>query len=131
MKKSLYIFLLASMVLASCSKDEAPVPTPARPEKFADIKVADNFKWETGKTITVKIKGNATYSTVINTLSLLNEQGEVFTSILHNMNDQAEIKVEVPSDTKIIKMQYGSIVKEAPVNSVVNFDFLPSIGNEE
>lgn len=131
MKKSLYIFILASMALASCSKDETPVPTPNRPEKFADIKVADNFRWETGKTISVKIKGNATYSTVINTLSLLNENGEVFTSVLHNMNNNAEIKVEVPAHTKTIKMQYGSIVKEAPISNIVNFDFLPSIGNEE
>lgn len=131
MKKSLYIFILASMVMASCTKDDMPTPTPTRPDKFADIKVADNFKWETGRSITVKIKGNATYATVINTLSLMNENGEVFTSMLHNMNDQAEIKVEVPANTKVIKMQYGSIVKEAPVNAVVNFDFLPSIGNEE
>jgi hypothetical protein len=131
MKKPLYIFILASMVMASCTKDDMPTPTPARPDKFADIKVADNFKWETGRMITVKIKGNATYTTVINTLSLLNEKGEVFTSVLHNMNNQAEIKVEVPAHTKTIKMQYGSIVKEAPVSDVVNFDFLPTLSNEE
>lgn len=131
MKKSLYIFILASMVLASCAKDEAPAPTPNRPNNFSEIKVDDSFRWETGTTVTVKVKGNPTLTTVTNTLSLMNENGEVFTSKLHNMNDNTEIVVEIPANVTKIKMQYGDIVKEATVSSVVNFDFLPAINNED
>lgn len=131
MKKSFYILVLTSLVLASCSKDDAPVPVPNRPNNFSEIKVEDNFRWETGVTVTVKVKGNPTLSTVINTLSLVNENGEVFTSKLHNMNDNAEFVVELPSNVTKIKMQYGEIVKEATVSSVVSFDFLPALSNEE
>jgi hypothetical protein len=131
MKKSLYIFILASLVLASCSKDDAPAPTPNRPANFSEITVADNFRWETGQTVTVRVKGNPTLGTVVNTLSLMNQDGQVFTSRLHNMNANAELVVEVPANVTKIKMKFGEIVKEATVSSVVNFDFLPAITNED
>jgi hypothetical protein len=104
MKKLIYLAFMAILLLFSSCMDDFDLNTvPTKGAKSMDeLKVSPDFKWNTSKTIEVKITGLPALKDVPVTKSVLvvRNSNEVYYSGFHAINENNEMKIIVPSNIK-------------------------------
>ncbi|MBP1671292.1 MAG: hypothetical protein H6Q22_864 [Bacteroidetes bacterium] len=135
MKNSIYIILfLVAGILVSCVKFPDPSPGPVKPADkitMGDAKVSDTFSWSTSKSVEVTITGLPTIVTVKSTLSISLQDGTRLYSLFHNMSQDLQLKIIVPSETTSLTLKYGSMVYNLKViGNKAEFSFIPNITEE-
>ncbi len=132
MKKLIYLAFMAILLLFSSCMDDFDLNTvPTKGAKSMDeLKVSPDFKWNTSKTIEVKITGLPVLKDVSVTKSLLTVRNnkEVYYSGFHAINENNEMKIIVPSTIKDIQLTFGSILLDAKIiDNSVSFSFIPVV----
>jgi hypothetical protein len=123
--------LLSSLIILlsviSCTKDQYDFPTPTS-GNLKEIKVSSNFDWSTSKPVDINITGLPTIVPVYSTLSIRDEEGSTLYQGMHEMGKNTVIKVNVPSVTDKLHMQYGTVTYVLQIeNGKAEFSFIPVI----
>jgi len=131
MKKNfLIIMALATVVLASCSKNKIGSIDPVNnePTKINDIIVPAAFTWSTGKIITINVTGLPTILPVKSTLTIGGTDGTQLYKDFHDMSQDLTIKITVPAIETVLKLTYGSVTYDVPITGrKADFSFIPVI----
>ena len=129
MKNLKLIAGVALLVAASsCTKvkDVESTPVINKPTNFKEIKVADNFKWNTTNSISLNVQGFESISPITNTFIISSEdQKEVYFASNTLMSENFTANFDLPTHVKKIRVTYGSISKVLDVNAKnISFDYL-------
>jgi hypothetical protein len=128
MKNLNLIVGLVLIVLASaCTKiKEAELAPTTKASNFKEIKVADNFKWNTSSNIIINVNGLETISPIRNTFVISSEdQKEVFFTSNTLMSETFKANFDLPIHVKKIKITFGTLSKVMDVNTNnITFDYL-------
>jgi hypothetical protein len=129
MKNLKLIAGIALLVAASsCTrvKDVENTPTPNKPSNFKEIKVADNFTWNTTNNVTLNVQGFAGNDRIANTFIVSSEdQKDVYFASNTLMSESFVANLDLPIHVKKIKVSFGTISKIVDVNSKnISFDYL-------
>lgn len=136
MKNLKLIAGIALLVAASsCTKvkDVESTPNTSKPASFKEIKVADNFNWNTTNNISLNVQGFESISPIRNTFIVSSEdQKEVYFASNTLMSESFKAEIALPIHVKKIKVNFGTIIKLIDVNSNnLNFDYLMPAPAEE
>ncbi len=112
MKNLKLTFGLLLIVLASaCTKvKDAELAQPTKITNFKEIKVADNFKWNTTNPINLNFK--PTIGDVrISVLKVTSEDGAVIYQRLQKAGESHSIVLEIPAHYTKVNVSFGGTVK--------------------
>jgi hypothetical protein len=116
------------VVASSCTKvkDVESTPNTSKPASFKEIKVADNFTWNTNNNISLNVQGFESISPIRNTFIVSSEdQKEVYFASNTLMSETFKADFDLPIHVKKIKVSFGTITKVLDVNANnINFDYL-------
>jgi hypothetical protein len=129
MKNLKLIAGIALLIAASsCTKvkDVESTPNTYKPGSFKEIKVADNFNWNTTNNISLSVQGFESISPIRNTFIVSSEdQKEVYFASNTLMSESFTTNIDLPSHVKQVRVTFGSISKVLDVNAKnINFDYL-------
>ncbi len=131
-KRLLAVSGIGLIWLASCTQQaETPQPATPRPNKFSEIKAADNFRWMSEKQVTINLEGFPTIEPVTSTLTIMTEDGRVLMNQAYTLDENGTFRVLVPASEDKLKLKFGSIEKDVMVADIVNTDLLPLITDVE
>ncbi|MFA9214315.1 MAG: hypothetical protein ACEQSR_10780 [Candidatus Methylacidiphilales bacterium] len=133
------IKLLAGIALlvaaSSCTKIKEVDNTPVvnKPTNFKEIKVNDNFTWNTTNNISLDVQGFSSVVPIKNTFIVSSEdQKDVYFASNTLMSDNFKAEFALPIHAKKIKVNFGTITKVLDVNSNnLTFDYLMPAPTEE
>ena len=136
MKNLKLIAGIALLVAASsCTKikDVENTANPNKPSNFKEIKVSDNFTWNTTNNISLNVQGFESISPIRNTFIVSSEdQKEVYFASNTLMSENFTTNIDLPIHVKKIKVSFGTITKVLDVNSkTITFDYLMPAPAEE
>jgi hypothetical protein len=136
MKNLKLIAGIALLVAASsCTKvkDVESTPNTYKPGSFKEIKVADNFNWNTTNNISLNVQGFESISPIRNTFIVSSEdQKEIYFASNKLMSESFKADFDLPIHVKKIKVNFGTISKVIDVNSkTITFDYLMQAPTEE
>jgi hypothetical protein len=136
MKNLKLIMGIALLVAAgSCTKvkDVENTANSSKPSNLKEIKVADNFSWNTTNNITLNVQGFESLTPIKNTFIVSSEdQNEVYFASNTLMSESFTIHVDLPIHVKKIKVNFGTISKMIDINSkTITFDYLMPTPAEE
>ena len=136
MKNIKLLAAIAFIVAASsCTKvkDVDNTPVINKPTNFKEIKVADNFKWNTTHSITLNVQGFESISPISNTFIISSEdQKDIYFASNTLMSKSFIANFDLPIHSKKIKVNFGTISKVLDVNANnINFDYLMPATAEE
>lgn len=120
---------------SSCTKikDIESAPFEAnKPTKFKEIKVADNFTWNTTNSVTLNVQGFESLTPIKNTFIVSSEdQKEVYFASNTLMSDNFTVNIDLPIHVKKVKVSFGTITKTLDlIEKNINFDYLMPITEE-
>jgi len=126
------IKLLAGIALlvaaSSCTKvkDVESTPNTTKPGSFKEIKVADNFTWNTTNSISLNVQGFESLTPIKNTFIVSSEdQKDVYYASNTLMSENFTANFDLPIHVKKININFGTISKVVDVNSKnLTFDYL-------
>lgn len=120
---------------SSCTKikdiESAPFE-PNKPTKFKEIKVADNFTWNTTNSVTLNVQGFESITPIKNTFIVSSEdQKEVYFASNTLMSDNFTVNIDLPIHVKKVKVSFGTITKTLDlIEKNINFDYLMPVTEE-
>ena len=131
MKKTKLLVIAACTIAIfgmSCKKN-ADVGNASASPSFAKLNVSSSFNWSPTKRILLVITGMPTTTTVVNTLRIVNpKNGESYYTGLHKLDENVSLKLNIPSVTDSIQIQFGSIRKNYTAQFIgISADYLPTI----
>ena len=129
MKNLKLIAGIALLIAASsCTKvkDVESTPNTNKPSNFKEIKVADNFTWNTTNNISLNVQGFESISPIRNTFIVSSEdQKEIYFASNTLMSESFKADFDLPIHVKKVKINFGTISKVLNVNAnIINFDYL-------
>lgn len=130
MKNSICVILvLVAGILTSCVKfpypDQGPV-NPITKITLGNAKVPDSFSWNTSKSVDVIITGLPTIVTIKSTLSISLNDGTRLFSLYHDMSQNLDVIIIVPSATSSLILKYGTMEYSLDIiNNKAEFSFIP------
>ena len=94
--------------------------------KQVQIKVADNFTWNTTNNISLNVQGFESISPIRNTFIVSSEdQKEIYFASNTLMSESFKADFDLPIHVKKVKINFGTISKVLNVNAnIINFDYL-------
>lgn len=126
--RTLFSLFLVTLVLSACNKDvpQPNEPTSGVPEKFSELNVNNEFKWETLREVTVQFEGYSAPVIVQRPLKVFlpNASASIYTSSFA-INATGLINLEVPADVTELVIQYGAITKQLPISGNMVFSPKP------
>jgi hypothetical protein len=127
--KTFAIILTGFVLLFSgCKKSEITEPSPQPPATLNELKASESFSWSTGQTTEIKIKGLPTVIMVKNTLKINLTNGTTLFSRFHQMDQDLNLKLLIPSTEKKLVLVYGTVSYPLDiVNGIVEFSFIPKV----
>jgi hypothetical protein len=136
MKNLKLIAGIALLIAASsCTKvkDVESTPNTNKPSNFKEIKVADNFTWNTTNNISLNVQGFESISPIRNTFIVSSEdQKEIYFASNTLMSESFKADFDLPIHVKKVKINFGTINKVIDVNSkTITFDYLMPAPAEE
>jgi hypothetical protein len=135
--KNLKLIAGIALLLAASSctkvKDVESTPNTYKPGSFKEIKVADNFNWNTTNNISLNVQGFESISPIRNTFIVSSEdQKEIYFASNTLMSESFTTNIDLPTYVKKIKVNFGTISKVIDVNSkTITFDYLMQAPTEE
>jgi hypothetical protein len=139
MKYSIIITALAILGFSSCKKDlgNEPVPSPNTQstlvKNFKQLKVDDQFSFNTSNEITLNVSPMKTSIRIVNTLRVSSTDGKtIYLSRLASMDEALTEKLIIPSTEKSLTVSFGSISKTFNTTATfIEFDYLSDNLTEE
>lgn len=122
--------LLAGFILlfSACKKSEVAEPLPQPPSTLNELKASESFSWSTGQNVQFKIKGLPTVILVKNTLKINLINGTNLFNRYHQMDQDLDFKLVVPSTEKKLTLVYGTVSYPVEItNGAVEFSFIPKV----
>jgi len=130
MKKAFVLGVVVVFALSSCQKDEDQAKSKnnlTTTASTADIKVPAGFDWKTTRLTTLRIEGSEHPFTEKRRIVVKTMDGREIISRHVRMNEDADIKFELPIAYEQLTVEYGAIVKIVDVNNgLATFDFVPA-----
>jgi hypothetical protein len=129
MKKAIqFLFLIISITFASCENVFELPEYEETATNIENLNVSEDFDWKTSNKVVVEITGlpaMKNINPVKNTLTLSDGVNAYYTGY-HSISENQRIELIISSEVKNIKLQFGSIEKEALItNGKVSFSFIP------
>ncbi|MFA9214317.1 MAG: hypothetical protein ACEQSR_10790 [Candidatus Methylacidiphilales bacterium] len=124
MKKVNFITAIAILVLAiACTKVKDPELAPAsKATNFKEIKVDDQFKWNTTNSIILNFKPTVGDARIA-VLKVTSEEGAVIYQRLQKAAEASNIVLQIPAHYTKLKVSFGGNVKTFDSkNSTINMD---------
>lgn len=116
------------LLFSGCKKSEVEAPLPQTPKTLNDLKASETFSWSTGQTVNFVIKGLPTTITVKNTLKINLLNGNTLFNRFHQMDQDLNFKLMIPSTEKKLTITYGTVSYPVDIiNGVVEFSFIPNV----
>jgi hypothetical protein len=133
MKKYFLIASLATFVgLSSCKKEFDTTTPQKKVTNINDLNPSQSFDWSTTKHVTLNVTGQPVPVSIKRLLVVKDADGTVYFNYYHKMSDNLSINFSLPAHVTKVKVEYGSIVKDADIQgNIIKFKFSPEIGNED
>ncbi len=116
MQNKMLLPLVAFLLLLAACKKQGVEPEPTDPNTPKELAADASFQWRTTKTITASVAGTAVSVVTSRKFSIQLEDGSMVYEGKHQMNDNFQLILSIPTYANKLIYKYGSIVKEATLN---------------